>query len=53
MAQFPVISIPLHTLQTPIREILAWIVVLTGMFANPYISHRDKQEVQVFSSFDK
>lgn len=32
MAHFALEGIPFHTLETPIREVLAWVVVLASMF---------------------
>jgi hypothetical protein len=33
MAHLTIKAISLHALKAPIREVLAWIVVLAGMFA--------------------
>lgn len=33
VAHLAIKAIPLHALKTPIREVLAWIVILAGMFA--------------------
>lgn len=32
MAHFALKGIPFHTFKTPIREVLAWVVVLASMF---------------------
>lgn len=40
MAHFALEGIPFHTLKTPIREVLAWVVVLARMFTKLQVSYQ-------------